>query len=349
MRYAAGLDSKEIASSWACPLRASGAGSLGSSSACAWTWRSKRRLIDDARFGTRSQGRQPDLRAGRRGTDGSGPMAVARLAAAGRDNAVAARFGHVPAARLAFALLVMALASALAGGALVAAQLPIATQRTYSRERAFVEPFNGLPPEGAAPSTPEQGELVLSFGGRVGSLGGDLHRMWLYADGRLIWKSNLEGNARSKVWMERFGGIEPTKAVIEQHLTAEGVDLIRSDVLASARVLGANDPRRGLDRVAPARCALGRSHTRGRSSAARCGLVGLASARSPRQSWVVAPPERVGGPPDLGLCAEPLRDVRLAEHDGLGWPDYLKPCRRWYRSPVGRSPAPDCRPATAAP
>ncbi len=165
------------------------------------------------------------------------PMAVARLAAAGRENAVAARFGYVPAGRLAFALLLLALASVIAGGALVGGQFRSREEDLLARQ-SFVEPFTGLPPEGAAPSTPDQGELVLSFGGRVGSLGGDLHRMWLYTDGRLIWTSNLEGNARSKVWMERFGRTEPTTAVIEQHLTPEGVDLIRSDVLASARVLG---------------------------------------------------------------------------------------------------------------
>ena len=43
--------------------------------------------------------------------------------------------------------------------------------------------FVGLPPEGAAPSTPERGELVLEFHGGTPSTD-----MWLYADGRLIWR-----------------------------------------------------------------------------------------------------------------------------------------------------------------
>ncbi len=164
-------------------------------------------------------------------------MAMARLAGSGHDG-VSARFRLVSVGHLVLALLVMAVVMALTGGALVAGRYLSRDAEDILVERAFVEPFIGLPPEGSAPSTPERGELVLSFGGRVGSLGLDFHRMWLYADGRLIWRSNLEGNTRSKVWMERFGGTEPTKAVIEQHLTAEGVDLIRSDVLASARVLG---------------------------------------------------------------------------------------------------------------
>lgn len=164
------------------------------------------------------------------------PMVIARLAASSTNDRVATRFGYMPVGRLAFALLLLALVAAMAGGALLAGRFLERDAEDLLTRHAFVDPFTGLPPEGAAPSAPEDGELVLSFHGRVNMFGGDFHRMWLYADGRLLWKSNLEGY---KVGLtERFGDIEPTSAVIEQHLAPEGVELIRSDVMASARVLG---------------------------------------------------------------------------------------------------------------
>ena len=68
--------------------------------------------------------------------------------------------------------------------------------------------FNGLPPEGATPSEPPRGELVLSDGG--------IHPWWqvnVYADGRLIWARQRSGEVSS--W-------------IEQRLTPERVELLRS-------------------------------------------------------------------------------------------------------------------------
>jgi hypothetical protein len=160
------------------------------------------------------------------------PMAIARLVATGSRPIAPVWFGLTYARRgLAFALVLIAVLVSILSGALISGALPIRRDPVdILVERAFVEPFVGLPPEGAAPSTPEIGELVLSFGGRVHSLGLDFHRMWLYADGRLIWKSNLEGSSAG--WKLRFGSSEPTTAVIEQRLTPEGVDLIRSYVHA---------------------------------------------------------------------------------------------------------------------
>jgi hypothetical protein len=76
----------------------------------------------------------------------------------------------------------------------------------------------------------------------VHALGLDFHRMWLYADGRLIWKSEVGAEA-VPVAHARFGSSTPTTAVIEQRLTPAGVDLMRAEVLASARVLGVASPR----------------------------------------------------------------------------------------------------------
>jgi hypothetical protein len=77
----------------------------------------------------------------------------------------------------------------------------------------FSEGFNGLPPEGATPSEPPQGELVMSEMG--------IHPWWqvnVYADGRLIWarqRKNFEEDNEISSW-------------IEQRLTPEGVELLRS-------------------------------------------------------------------------------------------------------------------------
>lgn len=76
----------------------------------------------------------------------------------------------------------------------------------------------GLPPEGATPSVPARGELVVGF--LFGHSAGDPGRfgLHLYADGRVIWQ---------RLTSERDGGL------VEQVLTPEGVELVRSEVLSS--------------------------------------------------------------------------------------------------------------------
>ena len=96
--------------------------------------------------------------------------------------------------------------------------------------RAFVldRGFIGLPPQGAAPSTPESGELVLSYLGRPTTLVTlgfpNYYRAWVYADGRLIW--DREG-------AHPFGGSEQTTGFLEQRLTPEGVELLRSEIIST--------------------------------------------------------------------------------------------------------------------
>jgi len=81
----------------------------------------------------------------------------------------------------------------------------------------------GLPPAEAIPSAPSRGELVV--GVMFGHTGGDPGRfgLHLYADGRLIWQKLGEGYA---------GGDPTPTGLIEQRLTPEGVELIRSEVLS---------------------------------------------------------------------------------------------------------------------
>jgi hypothetical protein len=74
------------------------------------------------------------------------------------------------------------------------------------------EGFVGVPPDGATPSTPEWGELVLSYWGHPG--GGRELRAFLYADGRLIWDRSKTG-------------------FLEQRLTPEGVELLLSEFIST--------------------------------------------------------------------------------------------------------------------
>jgi hypothetical protein len=93
--------------------------------------------------------------------------------------------------------------------------------------RAFVldKGFIGLPPLGATPSTPEDGELVLHWMVRSVTLGGLQSRAWVYADGRIVW-SRHDGPLPE-------GANELTSGYLEQRLAPEGVELLRSQLVAS--------------------------------------------------------------------------------------------------------------------
>jgi hypothetical protein len=82
----------------------------------------------------------------------------------------------------------------------------------------------GLPPEGATPSAPERGKLVLAF--TFGHTGGDPGRFGLhvYADGRVIWQ---------RLGDRIGGGNDFSTGLIEQRLTPEGVDLVLAEVLST--------------------------------------------------------------------------------------------------------------------
>jgi hypothetical protein len=85
--------------------------------------------------------------------------------------------------------------------------------------------FIGLPPEGATASAPRTGELVLSAWAAPSR---SRTRMWVYADGRLIFQRE-----------KPRGGDLPTSAnrassgVLEQHLTTRGVALLRAEAFSS--------------------------------------------------------------------------------------------------------------------
>jgi hypothetical protein len=112
---------------------------------------------------------------------------------------------------------------ALAAAALVAVvgtASAIGSVRDLILHRGFV----GLPPIGATPSAPESGNLVLSFYGRSATFEGRLSRVWVYADGGVVWdrEAAVPGGAN-----EHISGL------LEQRLTPEGVELLRSEVTSA--------------------------------------------------------------------------------------------------------------------
>jgi len=84
--------------------------------------------------------------------------------------------------------------------------------------------FIGLPPQDAAASTPARGQLALSLVGRSAPPGDYLDQIWVYADGRVIWRR--EGNLPE-------GANELTTGLLEQRLTPEGVESARSEIVSS--------------------------------------------------------------------------------------------------------------------
>jgi hypothetical protein len=113
---------------------------------------------------------------------------------------------------------------------LVAAALivVVGTASAIGGVRAFIldQGFIGLPPVGATPSTPESGELVLRWLGRSATpaplSGRPLFRVWVYADGRIIWSTSDSVPE---------GANEFTSGYLERRLTPEGVELLRSEVV----------------------------------------------------------------------------------------------------------------------
>ena len=98
------------------------------------------------------------------------------------------------------------------------------------RALVFHQGIVGLPPVGAAPSTPKKGELVFSFG--FAHTFGDPGNFTLsvYADGRLVW--------------QRIGdySLAPTDehrnstGLLERRLTPAGVELVRAEVVSTELV-----------------------------------------------------------------------------------------------------------------
>jgi hypothetical protein len=119
------------------------------------------------------------------------------------------------------------LALAVSGIVLVAASASaFGKVREFLLDRGFI----GVPPIGAAPSTPAKGELIVSYGGGPP----EYTRVWVYADGRLI---------TLRYGTHEHGASRGTTGFLEQRLTAEGVERIRSATAAGTGSAEEKAPR----------------------------------------------------------------------------------------------------------
>ena len=84
----------------------------------------------------------------------------------------------------------------------------------------------GLPAEGASPSTPEHGRLVLYLEGSVP--GGLWTAVWVYADGRVIW-----GDMWGDGYFPSGAPTEGATGFVEQRLTPAGVEFLQTQVLST--------------------------------------------------------------------------------------------------------------------
>ncbi len=86
----------------------------------------------------------------------------------------------------------------------------------------------GLAPEGATPSSPEHGELVLSF--LFGHTMGDPGRfsVFVYEDGRLIWQRLADFTGGADEYSQAY-----TTGLLEQRLTPEGVEFVKAEVIST--------------------------------------------------------------------------------------------------------------------
>jgi hypothetical protein len=121
---------------------------------------------------------------------------------------------------------------ALAAAALVVVAGSAAAFGTV-RELVLDRGFIGLPPVGATPSAPESGDLVVHWEGFTAGLppqrrANDIVRAWVYADGRIIW--DRRPHHRGPVRGIPEGANELTSGYLEQRLTPDGVELVRSAV-----------------------------------------------------------------------------------------------------------------------
>jgi hypothetical protein len=130
------------------------------------------------------------------------------------------RFNALPIRRrrLVFVLAALALATALTTAAWA-----------IVRELVLDKGFIGLPPVGATSSTRKSEELVIQYW-----VGGT--RAWVYADGRLIsLRENSDLPDAADPWSSGF---------LEQRLTPEGVELLRSEVVSTG-LFGHDQPPLG--------------------------------------------------------------------------------------------------------
>ena len=143
------------------------------------------------------------------------------------------------------------------------------------------EAIVGLPPAGATPSMPEHGTLVMQFG-----------ETWVYADGRLISAAP-------------HASLEPPIGLIEQRLTPDGIELLRSTAVSTG--LFDHD------------LALARKH-----DGHAIGFYVFNGDRLVRVTWAVPRPDAVyvgeGAPLATPQQAQALKQLDVFLSDPASWP-----------------------------
>jgi hypothetical protein len=129
---------------------------------------------------------------------------------------------RITAGAVGVAVFVAAIWIVTTGGPFDRTQTPAGTDPAPNPSPVTDQAFVCLPPEGAEPSTPEHGELALSFWGRAAGVNSWIY---VYEDGRSIWakESFPYGASRSITgWLER-------------RLTPKGVERMRNAIVSSGR------------------------------------------------------------------------------------------------------------------
>ena len=179
----------------------------------------------------------------------------------------------------------------------------------YATDRAQMGNM-GLPPEGATPSTPDNGELVVGLHGMTGH--GET-AIYVYADGRLISHRHRDVGPPGAATAISTG-------YLVQRLTPEGVELLRAEVLSSGLFeeyhevdgIPCRDP--GPKRRSPRQRCL---HWLAGADAGADRLGHLAP-RAARRPGEVAPAQRLGRSGAYPVRAVQIQDLPLSNGRDTG-------------------------------
>ena len=148
--------------------------------------------------------------------------------------------------------------------------------------------FLGLPPEGSPPSLPKESPLMISFDGGDDSGYGHVKSIYVYADGRFIW-----GKRGCDSRPELCDPLDVPEAAttlesgwLEQRLTPEGIEFVRSKILATGLFDG-DDLRLDVERN------LSDWWTFSVEATGPHGLVSVVASHTDQEGWEPASPEEV--------------------------------------------------------
>lgn len=185
--------------------------------------------------------------------------------------------------------LVIALGAASSVGALLRAEgrRPAIEPPTPPAE-APPSGFLGLPPEGSPPSLPKASRLMISFDGGDDSGYGHIRSIYVYADGRFIWeKRGCDAPPEPCEPLDVPEGATTLESGwLEQRLSPEGIEFLRSQVLASGLFEG-GDLRLDVE------TNLSEWWTFSVEARGPRGLVSVVASRTDQEGWDPASPEEV--------------------------------------------------------